>query len=120
MEYMRILFTNIAMVHSFIPVIYPAFMVCHDFASIGDVDQASMSSNVTSSAKEVAIYMKSSLIKKAPQHGPDEAFPFVGVDGAVSRLQLKHDFFEGTYYRGVACYSHTGRRSVFHRLTRHL
>ena len=98
MEYMRILMTNIAVMHSFLAGIDPAFVVCHDFDYIGDVDQISRIAEHVVPAVDLVDKLISSLIETAPkQSSEEESLAFEGADFVVSRLQRHMDSYEFIY-----------------------
>ena len=98
MEYMRILMTNIAVMHSFLAGIDPAFVVCHDFDYIGDVDQISRIAEHVVPAVDLVDKFISSLIETIPEQSLDEeSLSFEGADFVVSRLQRHLDSYEFIY-----------------------
>lgn len=101
MVYMRVLLTDISVMQSFLAEIDPAFIECHDFDYIGDVDQASRIADHLIPRKEHAQRLVAELSKKAPTwHSDDseeEHLEFEGADLIVARLQLQLDSFESKY-----------------------
>lgn len=101
LEYMRILFTDIAVLQSFLFEISPRFVVCHDWDSLGDQEQASEVAGFVSPNGEIAELVESSLVDTATEHGlVDEdidALTFDGAHALVARLQRKLDSFEDLY-----------------------
>ena len=105
LQYVRIFFTDIAVLQSFLGEIDPAFIVCHDWDSLGEPLQASNIAAFVSPNDEVAdklsTAMVDTVIKRTPSHGDTEtdfdALTFDGAEYLVSRLQDKLDSFEATY-----------------------
>lgn len=103
LEYIRILFTDIAVLQSFLFEISPEFVVCHDWDYLGDRDQASQIAGFVAPNEEIAGLVNSSLVDTATAHDfLDEALDvddltFDGVNDLVARLQRKLDSFEGFY-----------------------
>eukprot|EP00903_Cladosiphon_okamuranus_P015285 g14125.t1 len=62
MEYTRILFTNTAVLHSFLGEIDPSFIVCHDWDRLGDKEQASKIAGFVAPNDELADMMMNSLV----------------------------------------------------------
>lgn len=98
MKYMRILMTNIAVMHSFLAGIDPAFVVCHDFDYVGDIGQVSRIVEHVVPTEDLVDKTISSLIKMAPeQSSGKESLEFEGADLVVSRLQRHLDSYEILY-----------------------
>ncbi|CAM9869775.1 unnamed protein product [Ectocarpus sp. 4 AP-2014] len=96
-EYMRVLFTDIAVLQSFLSEIAPVFIVCHDWGRLGGKDQASTIANFISPNDEIAGLVKSSLVQTARNSSSTDVLPFENADALVSRLQLKLNAFEPLY-----------------------
>ncbi|CAN0045410.1 unnamed protein product [Ectocarpus sp. 12 AP-2014] len=96
-EYMRVLFTDIAVLHSFLSEIGPNFITCHVWDRLGGKEQASRIANFISPNDEIAGLVQSSLLQTARNSSRAEAPPFEGVHPLVSRLQRKLDAFEPLY-----------------------
>ena len=105
MDYVRILFTHIAVLQSFLSELPPGLVVCHDWSLLGDRDQASRIAGFISPNPEIAGLVESALMDTAVsdvenQKGGDrqgDEFPFGGSDEYVARLQKKLDAFEARY-----------------------
>lgn len=103
LEYIRILFTDIAVLQSFLGEISPGFVVCHDWDSLGDREQASEIAGFVAPNDEIAGLVESSLVDTATEHTISEEgididdLTFFGADKLVARLQRKLDSFEGLY-----------------------
>ncbi|CAN0279590.1 unnamed protein product [Ectocarpus fasciculatus] len=103
MAYARILFTDIAVVHSFLGELDPNFVVCHDWAYMGKIEQAQRVADFIAPSEEVASTVGEALVESvAPRHRPNDTLPFDAGDEISSRLQRKLDAFECQY-----CGSHT-------------
>ena len=95
MKYMQVLITDIAVMHSFLSEIDPAFVVCHHFEQAGEVGQAHMIANFIAPNSDVAERLKQSIVDVATVHGPStERVSYDGADVVSSRLQRKFDAFE--------------------------
>ncbi|CAM9768788.1 unnamed protein product [Ectocarpus sp. 12 AP-2014] len=96
-EYMRVLFTDIAVLQSFLSEIGQEFIVCHDWDRLGGKEQASTIAKFISPNNEVADLVESSLVQTARNSSSTDALPFEHADALVSRLQRKLDAFEPLY-----------------------
>lgn len=67
-KYVRILFTDIAVLQSFLGELGPGLVVCHDWGYLGDRDQASTIAGFIAPNDEVAGLVESSLVKTAIVH----------------------------------------------------
>lgn len=95
MEYMQIVFTDIAVMHSFLSELDPAFVICHDFERVGDVEQSSSIAKFIAPNAEVAVPLRKSLIAAARTRGAsDEHLPFYDAHVVALRLQRKIDSLE--------------------------
>lgn len=95
MEYMQILITDIAVMHSFLAELDPSFVICHDFERAGEIEQSSAIANFLAPNADVAEPLKMSLMSKARPRAPStETIPFAGAGVVTSRLQRKFDSFE--------------------------
>ncbi|CAM9917607.1 unnamed protein product [Ectocarpus sp. 12 AP-2014] len=98
MEYVRIIFTHMGLVHSFLEELDPAFVICHDWDLLGDPEQAKDVSAFISPTEEMASLFERSLIDSARFHTSfNEDLPEDGSDVLVARLQKKLDTFERLY-----------------------
>ncbi|CAM9699176.1 unnamed protein product [Ectocarpus fasciculatus] len=103
MAYVRMLFTEIAVVHSFLGELESNFVVCHDWVYFGDMEQAQRVAEFIAPNDEVASMVTEALLgSAASRHRPNETLPFDAGDELSSRLQRKLDAFEYQY-----CGSHT-------------
>lgn len=101
MEYMQILLTDTAVMHSFLAELDPAFVVCHDFDRIGDVEQASTIADHLAPNADLARPMKASFVEMAKTHNVStEELPYEGAGVIASRLQRKFDAFESSLCTG--------------------
>ncbi|CAN0098919.1 unnamed protein product [Ectocarpus sp. 6 AP-2014] len=96
-EYMRVLFTDIAVLQSFLSEVGPGFIMCHDWDRLGGKEQASTLANFISPNDEIAGLVESSLVETARTSSSADTLPFDGADALVSRLQRKLDSFEPLY-----------------------
>lgn len=94
------------MLQSFLGEIDPRFIVCHDWDSLGEEQQASKIAAFISPNDEVADMVSSALVNKVVEKphtddGEDQAdiddLTFDGAESLVSRLQDKLDSFEVLY-----------------------
>lgn len=98
LKYMRVLFTDMAVLQSFLGEIDPEFVVCHDWKRMGEQEQASKIARFMAPNDDVAGLMESSLIHVAHRaQAQPEPLPFDGLDSLVMRLQRKLDAFETIY-----------------------
>ncbi|CAN0205727.1 unnamed protein product [Scytosiphon promiscuus] len=98
-EYLKILFTDMSVVHSSLGELDPAFVVCHDYEALGDPSQASRIANFISPNDDMAQLIESSLMETAQEghHDGSSSLPFEGAGVIVDRMQRKLDSFESTY-----------------------
>lgn len=103
MEYMQILFTDIAVVHSFLEELGPGFLVCYDFDHLGNADQSSSVSEFLAPNENLAALLKESFVKVegAPRAPSDESLLYKGADLVAARLQRKLDVFESKICPGA-------------------
>ena len=101
MEYMQVLLTNIAVMHSFLAEIDPAFVICHDFERAGEINQSSSIANFLAPNKVIAEALKNVLVgvaagmARSPRTSVQH-LPHNGADVVAARLQRKFDAFEST------------------------
>lgn len=94
MEYMEILLTDIAVMHSFLAELDPAFVICHDYKRLGEVEQSSSIANFIAPNAKIAERLNKALIDVAIPHGAaNRALPY-GSEVVAARLQPKFDAFE--------------------------
>ena len=103
MQYMQVLLTDIAVVHSFIEELDPGFVVCHDFERMGDVEQSAAISDFLAPNEVMADLLSSSFVNvggawRAPSN---ESLPYEGADAVATRLQRKFDTFESRICPGM-------------------
>ena len=65
MEYVRILFTDMAVLHSFLAEIDPGFIVCHDWERLGEESQASEIAAFVSPNAEIVDVVATALVDTA-------------------------------------------------------
>lgn len=95
MEYMQVLLTDIAVMHSFLAELDPAFVICHEFNRTGELEQSSVIADFLAPNAHIAEQFKTSLISMAVPHGvSSEPLPYDGADVIAARLQRKLDAFE--------------------------
>ncbi|CAM9423200.1 unnamed protein product [Ectocarpus sp. 13 AM-2016] len=98
MAYVRVLFTEMAVVHSLLDELDPNFVVCHDWVYFGDIEQAQRVAEFIAPNEEVASMVSEALLGSATsRHKPNETLPFDAEDEISSRLQQKLDAFEYQY-----------------------
>lgn len=99
MEYMQILLTDISIMQSLLEEIDPKFIVCHDFARIGDVEQSAKISEFVAPNLEVARFYNESLVDVANSNPRPmvERHLLYENDDVIKRLQRKLDSFEYKY-----------------------
>lgn len=97
----QILFTNAAVVHSFLGEMDRSFVVCHDFGRLGDENQASEIAEVLAPNATVAGYLARSFVEavKVRAVNGEEPLPFESENLVIARLQRKMDAFESVYCR---------------------
>lgn len=95
MQYVQILFADIAVLHSLLEEVDPGFVVCLDFDRAGDVEHSASVANFLSPNGEVAEMLNSSFIDVVLPHAKsNESLPYEGADVVAVRLQRKFDAFE--------------------------
>lgn len=100
-EYLKVLFTDMAVMHSMLVELDPAFVLCHDYDTLGDVSQASAIASFISPNENMAQLMKLSLLDSVEERNTagKSIVPFEGVRVIVDRMQSKLDTFESAYCR---------------------
>lgn len=103
MQYMQILLTEIAVVHSLLAELDSSFVVCHDYEQIGSVDQSNALSDFLAPNENLAALLRKSFneTENSPRAPSNEALPYKGADDIVARLQLKFDTFESKVCPGM-------------------
>lgn len=102
MQYMQILITDIAVLHSFLSELGPGFVVCHDFDRIGDMDQSAFVSDFLAPNRDVAAMLNESFITVAEGYlASNDTLQYEGADVIASRLQRKFDVFEAEICSGT-------------------
>ena len=95
MEYMQILLTDTAVMHSFLAELDPAFVVCHDFNRLGDIEQAALIADFLAPNAYVAGPLQASFVAVGnARDASREPLLYHGADVFASRLQRKFDAFE--------------------------
>lgn len=91
-------FTDIAVVHSFLGELDPAFVVCHDWNQLGNEEQARQIAAFVAPNDDVADMVHNSLVKSVRyRDAADDILPFDKKDEISNRLQQKLDAFEMHY-----------------------
>jgi len=95
----QVLFTNAAVVHSFLGEIDPGFVVCHDFDRLGDADQALRISEVLAPNERLReplahSFVAAAVTKRTHSSETLEPLPYPSEDLLAARLQDKLDAFE--------------------------
>lgn len=103
MQYMQVLLTDIAVLHSFVEELDPGFVVCHDYERIGDPEQVAVISAFLAPNEDVAELLKHSFIKVAGAvpAPSNQSLPYEGADIVAARLQRKFDIFESKICPGM-------------------
>ena len=92
---MRILFTDIAAMHSGLAELGPGFVICHDFGELGDAEQATRIAKFVAPNMEVASMTYEALVGNIkPRNETREEINFVDADVVAGRLQQKLDVLE--------------------------
>lgn len=99
MEYVRVLFTNLGVMHSMLAELGPGFVMCHTFEDMGNIKQTATVANFVAPNEIIAGMLTDALRRTAHQrHGNHaEDFLFEGADVVAARLQRKLDAFEPQY-----------------------
>ena len=105
MNYMQIILAEIAIVQSLLGEIDPAFVVCHDFDLLGDIDQSLKISKFVSPNEEVFRSYNESMVENVVHHSRSSSsskltkfnYDMSSLEFIVSRLQSKLDSFEYKY-----------------------
>jgi len=104
-----VLFTDAAVVHSFLGELDPSFIVCHDFDRMGNATQAARIAQVLAPNGEVADPLGRAFVDAARPRGSSagedgksaarepEKLPFPNEEVVAARLQQKLDAFENVY-----------------------
>lgn len=102
MQYMQVLLTDIAVVHSFLGELDPGFVVCFDYNRIGDANQSASVANFVAPNADVAKVLDNSFVALAEPHAKTtESLLYEGGDVIASRLQRKFDAFESQLCSGT-------------------
>lgn len=97
MEYMRVLFTDISVMHAMLAELGPEFVVCHDFEDMGSAEQVSEIAKFVAPNPEVQAMLEDSLMKVALPRGGAGEDPLDAEDAEVAaRLQRKLDVLESS------------------------
>lgn len=95
MNYMRVLFTDIAVMHSGLAELGPGFVVCHDYGALGDAEQTNRVANFIAPNAELAnmidVALTFSVKSKAEQ---TNELSIADADVVVNRLQQKLDMLD--------------------------
>lgn len=102
MEYLQIIFADIAIMQSFLAELDPAFVICHDYERTGDVEQSSSLAAFLAPNPEIAAPLKNLLIAAAiPRGASTENLPFSGAHIVAARRLRKIDAFESGLCNGL-------------------
>lgn len=103
MEYMQVLLTDIAVMHSFLAELEAGFVVCHDFDRFGDIEQSATISAFLAPNEGLAALLMESFIDVAggPRPSSNESLLYEGADVVAARLQRKFDTFESQLCSGM-------------------
>lgn len=102
MQYMQVLLTDIAVMHSLLAELGPGFVVCHDFSRFGEVNQAVAIANFLAPNEHVAELLAASLVAVAEGRPKvNESLEYNAADVVTSRLQRKFDAFESIICPGI-------------------
>lgn len=97
MEYMRVLFTDISVMHAMFAELGPEFVVCHDFGDMGGAEQVSEIAKFVAPNPEIQALLEDSLMKVALPPGDGSEDPLhTGTDEVAARLQRKLDVLESS------------------------
>ena len=92
MQYVQIVLTDTAVMHSFLAELDPAFVICQEFERVGELEQSTSIAKFLAPNGDVAESLRSSLMDMAVAHGvSNESLPYEGASLATVRLQRKFD-----------------------------
>lgn len=97
------MFTDAAVVQSFLAELDPAFVVCHDWELFGDPDKAQRIGDFIAPSPDLASLVKTALVESAAggsRHDGNETLPFDPDDYVSARIQHKLDSFEDLFAAG--------------------
>lgn len=96
MQYMQVLMTDIAVMHSFLAELGPGFVACHDFGQVAAADQTAAISGFLAPSRELAALLNDSFIEvaRSAHAKPEASLLYEGADVVAERLQRKFDTFE--------------------------
>lgn len=95
MEYMRVLFTDISVMHAMFAEVGPEFVVCHDFADMGGAEQVSEIAKFVAPNPEIQAMLEGSLAKMALLPGDaSQGSLQTDAEEVAARLQRKLDVLE--------------------------
>lgn len=98
MEYMRIMFTEIGVMHSMLAELGPGFVTCHDFRNMGNVQQASRIAKFVAPTQKIAELFKEALIETTlPRDNSTEHLAMKGASTVTGRLQRKMDILASAF-----------------------
>lgn len=86
--------TDIGVIHSMLAEIGSSFVVCHDYARVGDPIQAELIANFVAPTKYMASALTRSLVDTAKHPDQSEELGWEHGEALVDRLQLKLDLIE--------------------------
>lgn len=93
---MQILFTDIAVMHSFLAELGPGFVVCHDFDRFGNIGQSAAIADFLAPNEDLALLLFNAFVEIAGGEfaRSNESLLYEGADVVAARLQRKFDAFE--------------------------
>lgn len=95
LTYIRVLFTDMAVLHSLLLELAPGQVVCHDWDMLGDEEQATKIAAFIAPNDFFAGYIKSTLMTTARSRPTTlDRVPYEGAAAIITRLQQKLDAFE--------------------------
>lgn len=98
MEYMRILFTEIGVMHSMLAELGHGFVVCHDFSDMGNAQQASKVANFVAPTQEFAGRLKEALVETTVRRDNlTEHLTMKDTNVVTGRLQRKMDVLVSSF-----------------------
>lgn len=100
MDYMRVLFTGLGVMHSLLAEISPSFVVCNRYDEIGVPESAARIADFIAPSASVAKMVAKSMAERAhPHENSTESLPYQDAAYVEMRLQLKLDVIDSTYCR---------------------
>lgn len=98
MAYMRILFTDMATMHSMLTELSPSFVICHRYNEMGDPERATEMGDFIAPNKYLASMISDALVKSVHKRAVvNESLPFEGAERMAARFQHKLDTIDSMY-----------------------